>query len=138
MDPITVATSVVAALSPYLLKAADKLAESAGEAALAKTAELYKAVKARFAGSPEAAQQLADLEKDPQDADNQGAVRKILKKAMSDDAAFLQQLAGLLEQAGTHNEVHFHNQIGEVGTLTQIGSAQTVHIGSGSGGGPKP
>lgn len=129
MDPITIATAAVAGLSPYLAKAGEKFATAAGEAAFKKAGELYAFLKQRLVGKAGAATALEDLAQAPQDADNAAALRKELKKLLTEDADLLRALATQLGPAAQGNTV-FNNQIaGDVGSITQIGNAGDVHIG---------
>ena len=106
MDPATIATTVVAFLAPYLAEGGRAVAKKAGEA-------LVGALERRFKGQPVPQTALDDFKADPQDGDNQGALRKELKKALAADDEFLAELAQLLEQAQAeapaptyHAEVH--------------------------------
>jgi hypothetical protein len=132
MDPVSIAASaVVSALAPYLRKAADKLAEKAGEAGWKKAAELYDALKQRFAGGTPAGKALEDLAQAPDDADNQGDLRKRLREAFAADPDWMREMADLAARCGAGGgDVNFNNQIaGDVENLTQIGTATNVHIG---------
>jgi len=92
MDPVTIATGVVAFLSPYLVEAGKSAAKKGGEALMA-------ALERRFKDKPVPETALKDLKTDPQDPDNQAALRKELKKSLAADADFLAELAKLLEEA---------------------------------------
>jgi len=92
MDPATIANTVVAFLTPYLAKGGEAVARKAGEA-------LVGALERRFKGQPVPQTALEDLKTDPEDADNQAALRKELRKALAADDEFLAELARLLEQA---------------------------------------
>ena len=129
MDPISIAGAVIAALTPYFSKAAGKFVEAAGESAWDKTAQLYQLVKSRLASSPEAATQLANLACAPDSVVHQTAATQALGQTLAHDAAFLRAVSALLQAAGTHSDAHFHNQFGQVGTVNQIGSVQTLNIG---------
>lgn len=129
MDPVTVAGAVVAALTPYFVKAAEKFASAAGDAAWKKGGELYDKLKQRLAGKAGAETALEDLRKEPQDADNVAALRKELKKLLADDPSLLKELSALVAPA-ERGAASFHNEIaGNVGSITQIGSAGDVSIG---------
>ena len=130
MDPVTIAAAAVAALSPYLAKAGEKIADAAGEAAWKKVGDLYDSLKHKFAGKPAAQGALEDLVKDPTDADTQAALRKELKKLLAEDGDMLNELSAMLDQAKLSG-VSFNNHIaGNVGSITQIGNAGDVHIGT--------
>lgn len=129
MDPVTLATAAVAALSPYLAKAGEKFATAAGDAAFKKTGELYDFLKQRLIGKAGATTALEDLAQAPQDPDNAAALRKELKKLLADDSELLRELAIQLGPTAHGNTV-FSNQVaGDVGSITQIGQAGDVQIG---------
>lgn len=92
MDPATIATTAVAFLSPYLVEGGKVVAKKAGES-------LWAALERRFKDKPVPETALKDLKADPQDPDNQAALRKELKKALTADADFLAAVGKLLEQA---------------------------------------
>jgi hypothetical protein len=129
MDPITLATAAVAALAPYLGKAAEKFAGAAGDAAWKKAGELYDGLKARLAGHP-AAEALNDLAQEPDNADAQGALRQALRKLITSDPDFARELAALTQDAAPTGGASFHNEIqGNVTNLTQAQTIGTLHIG---------
>jgi hypothetical protein len=129
MDPVTIATTAVAALIPYLGEAGKKFAGKVGEAAFEKTGELYVWLKQRLGGKPAAGTALDDLAQAPDDPDNAASLRKELKKLLAEDADLLRELSGRLGPA-TQENIAFNNQIaGNVGSITQIGKAGDVHIG---------
>ncbi|OQY20879.1 MAG: hypothetical protein B6I35_09760 [Anaerolineaceae bacterium 4572_32.2] len=92
MDPVTIATAAVAFLSPYLLEGGKAAAKKAGESLIA-------ALERRFKDKPVPETALKDLQADPQDPDNQAALRKELKKSLAADADFMAAVTRLLEQA---------------------------------------
>ena len=92
MDPVTIATAAVAFLSPYLLEGGKAAAKKAGES-------LWAALERRFKDKPVPETALKDLQADPKDPDNQAALRKELKKALTADADFMAAVTRLLEQA---------------------------------------
>ncbi|MDY6874948.1 MAG: hypothetical protein SWK90_01910 [Chloroflexota bacterium] len=99
MDPATLAATAVTLLSPYLAEAGKTAAKKIGESVGDAVPKLYQAIKSRFAQQPAAAEALADLEKTPTDKDTQAAARVQLKKILTEDASFAEQLGQLLEAA---------------------------------------
>ena len=96
MDPQTIsviAATAVGFLSPYLAKASEAAAKKVGE-------DIYQALKARFDSKPAAQEALSDLERVPDDADHQAALRVQLKKVLTGDEAFATHLQRLLQEAG--------------------------------------
>ncbi len=92
MDPITVATGVLTVLTPFLVEGGKAAARKAGEA-------LWAALEKRFKGNPAAETALVDLKATPEDADNQAALRKEIRKLAEADAAFKAELEKLLAAA---------------------------------------
>lgn len=130
MDPVTLAATAVAALNPYLLKAAEKIAGNAGDAAWKAGSALFDSLKKRFAGQPAAAAALDDLAAAPLEADNQAALRKEIRKLLASDPGFARELSGLVEGVAKAGGISFVNHVaGSVGSITQIGTAGDVHIG---------
>jgi hypothetical protein len=82
----------VAAVALLASKAVEAVGGEAGE----RIIKLYDKVKAKLTGS--GAEALTDLEKQPQDADSQAALRVQLKKALEADPAFRAELATLVEE----------------------------------------
>ncbi|OGW14372.1 MAG: hypothetical protein A3G93_14945 [Nitrospinae bacterium RIFCSPLOWO2_12_FULL_45_22] len=126
MDPTslaTIATSAVALLSPYLEKAGEEFAKSAGSAAWNKAEKLYQAIKAKFAVKFAAREALDNLAKIPEDPDTQAAVCAELKKVMAVDEKFAKQLAGILKEAAEAGVDRVFNTTiyGDVAKLIQIG-----------------
>ena len=133
MDPISIATAAVAALSPYLIKTGERVAGAAGDAAFECAQALFAKLKLRFADQRTAQVALQDLADDPKDADNAAGLRKELKKLLAADPDFQQELADLIAAAPRSNGPVFTNHIGgDVGNWVQSGSIGQLHIG------PKP
>lgn len=134
MDIQLIASTTVALLSPYLVKAGEVIANKASEAIWDKAAQLYQIVKEKFKGNTTAEVALADLEQMPNDEDSQAALRKELKKTMQSDANFGEQLRLLLQEAGkTQQGASIITQIaGKKSTLFGVVHGD-VTIGSHSG-----
>lgn len=131
MDPATIAAAAVAAIGPYLAKAAGKFAESAGEAALEQGGKLFAKLKAHFAASPAQAEDLRDLQAEPQKLANQGSVEKHLLRALQQDPAFLQEIVELLGPAAAAGQRNtFSTQATTIGNVTNAGSVQTLYVGA--------
>lgn len=85
-------------IQPYLPVIATKAAEGLGQTAVAK---VWTTIEKRFEAKPAAQEALTDLLKTPQDADLQGAFRSQLKKLLEEDLSFANNLASLLDAAGS-------------------------------------
>ena len=92
MDPVTIATGVVAFLSPFLVEGGKAMAKKAGEA-------LVAALERRFKDRPAAQEALGDVKKEPRNEDFQAALRVQLQKALAADEEFLAEAARLLKEA---------------------------------------
>ncbi len=99
MDPITLASGTLALLAPSLAKAGGVVVDKAVESLPEAAGKLWEAISAKFEGRPAAQEAAKDLAAAPDDADNQAAFRKELRKALSDDPEFLAALSDLLSKA---------------------------------------
>lgn len=96
LDLTPLAAWAVAALAPYLATAAGKAAESLGESA---AGALFAKLREKFATRPAAAEALEDLQRAPDDADAQAALRVALKKALAADPELAAWLAAARDAA---------------------------------------
>jgi len=103
MEPMTLAASAAALLTPYWVKAAGKAAEKIGEKTVealpAAAGKLWQAITTAFGGKPAAEAAAKDLSAKPQHEDNVASFRKQLKKALEADGQFAAELALLLGDA---------------------------------------
>jgi hypothetical protein len=130
MDPVTLAGSAVALVAPYLALGGKELAKKVGEEAGQRIFGLYDKLKAKLVGG--GAEALADLAKQPNDADSQAALRVQLKKALDADPAFraeLEKLVGeIKEKGGRDVTTMIANVSGQGHKVTQIkGSSNVVN-----------
>ena len=134
MDPATLATTVLAILSPYLVKAGGKLAEEVGGSLPEHAGKLWAALLKKFKGKPAAEEAMTDLTKKPDDEDNQAAVRKQIKKAVEEEPDLLPVLAELLENARKEAIVIQGSAIvGEGGIALNVGGNMQGNIVIGNG-----
>jgi hypothetical protein len=130
MDPITLTTlasQVMALLTPYLTKAGEEFASKFGDAAFEQCKRLYDAVRARFVKEApkdggNAAQALDALAKDP---DMASAVQTKLARILQADPDFANTLKQLL-RSGPLQDI----QVGE--DSTAIGNQMRNREGEGS------
>ena len=94
--PITLAGRGGGAGCALLAEGGKELAKKVGGEAGERIVKLYDKVKAKLTGG--GAEALADLEKQPKDADSQAVLRVQLKKALEADPAFRAELATLVEE----------------------------------------
>jgi hypothetical protein len=96
MDPVSMATTAVAFLSPYLVKAGEKAAENIGEKLPAQVGKVWTAITSKFRGRPSAEKAVTDWVAQPEDTDNEAAFRKELRDVLKADRTFLTELSQLL------------------------------------------
>jgi hypothetical protein len=128
----TIASATISLLVPYLKSMGEEFAKKIGEEIGSKTGEtawskaklLCEKVKAKFSAKPETAKVMSALEKAPDDADTQAAVRFHLKDMMTADESFAKELAVILKQASDAGaDTIFHTTIfGDVQKLVQMGN----------------
>lgn len=94
MDPLTLAGSAVALLSPYLAKAGESAAGKVGEAATEAGGKLLDWLQVKLDGRGKEA--LDDLKARPGAEDNQADLRKQLAKTLEANPALAAELAALL------------------------------------------
>lgn len=103
----TIASTAVALLVPYLKsvsegfakKAGEELGEKSGELAWTRAKQLHQLVKSKFSAESSGEKAISALEKVPNDADTQAAVRFQLKDMMEVDEEFARQIATILKEA---------------------------------------
>ena len=74
MEPLTLAATAVAFLSPHLAKAGEKAVEEVGKKLPTAVGQMWQAIMARFKDKPAAAEAVKDVVAHPQDKDNQAAL----------------------------------------------------------------
>jgi hypothetical protein len=97
---MTLATSAVAILTPFLKKGAEKFAEElggeagkkVGEAVVDKTKKLYDKLKEKISGNREAASNLELFEINPENEDYAQNFQKVLAKELDKDKNFAEEL----------------------------------------------
>jgi len=115
-------TTTWTALQPFLPIIAAKASEEVGKTAVA---EIWTSIKKKFDTKETAKEALADLLKNPENGDAQGAFRIQLKKLLEEDSSFASDLASLLEKAGSD----YNGQVIGDGALAMGTSAKSVGKG---------
>jgi hypothetical protein len=119
MIPIPeLAAATATVLGPYLAAGGT---EAAKEVAKTAAKGLYDWVKARF--EP----QVADLEKTPEDADAQAALRHALKKKLENDPDLHAELSALVEEIARKSP-----GLVQTSTITGDGNVSNQVLGSGN------
>jgi len=103
MDPATIATGVLAILTPYLVKGAKEFTNVVGEAAYDKAKGLLQNLKQRWAGDKEASATLEQFEQKPERY--KPVVEDILKEKLSADSGMAQEYAEKLRDMGPVLEI---------------------------------
>lgn len=128
MEPITLATTVINLVAPYLAQAGEVMAKKAGQAAWDRVERLLAAVKSKLAGDSYAEQSMARLEENPQSAGRQSVLAGVLEEKIQDDPAFAQALKKLLtdaKEAGAETmiqqvTVSGHAQAGDINLIGKV------------------
>lgn len=95
MDPISLVSAAMAALSPYLLKAGEHVAEAIGKQAVDKAEAILTGLWARWHGKPDAEKRLAAYVKDP--STGRDAMTAALAVEVAGDPEFARLLGDLLD-----------------------------------------
>src|SRR6476659_8387579 len=105
MDIGALASSVTTALVPllpYLLKAGEKAAEETGKKAVDQSLEwgksLWTRLKPKVEAKPDALEAAQDVAQDAEDQDAQAALRRHLRKLLTEDQSLAEEVSRLLEQ----------------------------------------
>ncbi len=127
MDPITIATSAIAILTPYLAKAGAEVSKKAVGAAWEKVGEIYQAVKDRVAKEKDSypKETLKRFEKEPEK--RKQAMQETLAEVLQKDPAFASKLLKLLKDADKAGAGAVFNTTifgGEVGEIINIGTVE--------------
>jgi hypothetical protein len=89
MDPLTIATSVVTILGPYVSKAGEEFAKAVGQAAVDKASKLLGWLKDSFAGDASATKDLTRFERDPKSFEL--GLKEAIREKAEADPAFAQE-----------------------------------------------
>jgi hypothetical protein len=136
MDPLTLATTVVNLLSPYLSKVAGALADKAANAAGEKLGTLFTAVKAKFTGNVYAEETLKRVKDQPESASRQAALVGVLEEQIKNDPEFaetMRKLVGEAKDSGADNilqnvTISGKARTGNINTIGKIeGNADFSH-----------
>ena len=134
MDIAVLAKSLTVLLSPLLPsllqaggKAVDAAASKLGTDAWERAKAVWTKLQPKVAAKPAAQEAVEDVAKSPEDPDAQAALRQQLKKLLSEDAAFAQELAQLLESAAPATAGTSINQT--AGEIQQRGGHQAIQFG---------
>jgi hypothetical protein len=103
MDPGTLASEMVALLTPFLAKGGEALVSAVGadvhDAVAKKVGDLYRAVKEKLSGDDHGHHVLKRVEELPTDVHRQNTLKAVLVERLVEDPAFQRVLARLLTEA---------------------------------------
>jgi hypothetical protein len=124
MDPISLATSAVALLIPFIIQMGGRVAEHMGDA-LARSGQtvverLYQRVRARVTGEPYAEQALQRLEQQPDNDRRRRAFEDALADLLQAEPSFAEDIQRLVEDAGHATRTNY-TQITDAGTVAVEG-----------------
>lgn len=102
MDPVTIATSAVSLLVPYLAKGgraiADKVGKDVWDKVSNKVETLHETIKNKFSSDDYYSQTLKRLEEKPEDKGRQSNLESVLKEVLAEDTQFQKMLSQLLNE----------------------------------------
>ncbi|HEX5604056.1 MAG TPA: hypothetical protein VFX63_15955 [Pyrinomonadaceae bacterium] len=105
MDTGALASSVTTALVPllpYLLKAGEKAAEETGKTVANQSLEwgksLWSKLKSKVEAKPDALEAAQEIAQSPEDQDAQAALRRHLRKLLTEDQSLAEEVSRWLEQ----------------------------------------
>jgi hypothetical protein len=101
MDLATLAQLITSMFVPYVAKAGAKLAEKVGERLPDQIQKLWEIIYVRFKGKSATEEVINDFAANPGEEDAQAIFRIQLKKLLSEDIAFAEELRTLLPRVNT-------------------------------------
>ncbi|MBC7226463.1 MAG: ATP-binding protein [Thermoflexales bacterium] len=96
----------LAPLLPYLIRAGQTAADEAGRRLVGTAWEGVRAAWAKIRARESVARAAQDLASHPDDPDAQAALRFQIRKALAEDPALAEELAGLLQAREVHLYIH--------------------------------
>lgn len=103
MDPATLATAVIAILTPYVTKTAKEVIEAAGQLGYDKAKKLLETLKLRWSGDPVAADHLQRFEKKPEV--HAPALQELVQEKLQTDPQLAADVAQTVKEIGPQLQV---------------------------------
>lgn len=126
-DPASVAEAAVELLSPYLVAGTTEAARKMGKEAAAGALQVLGWMRSKLTGA--GVEALAEVEKVPQDADVQAALRVQVRKLLEGEPKLEGELAALLAQAPAPAKVMQVRQDGSDNRAAVVdGAGNTVSV----------
>jgi hypothetical protein len=95
-------TTALVPLLPYLLKAGEKAAEETGKTVANQSVEwaksLWTRLKPKIEAKPDALDAAQEIAQSPEDQDAQAALRRHLRKLLTEDQSLAEEVSSWLEQ----------------------------------------
>ena len=126
MEPITLATSVVGMLMPYLIKGGEAVAKKAIDESFQLASQLYQKVKEKFSNDSYAKETLKRVKENPDSEARKAALTGVLEEKIKDEPTFgaeLEKLLALTKDLGGDSIDQTVNVSGKAktGNITTIG-----------------
>jgi streptomycin 6-kinase len=137
MDPTTLAYTAVNLVAPYLGEMGKTAAARVGEGVAQQIEAVLQTIRRKVTRDDDSygEQTLARWEEQPAVETRKQSLAALLAEKAQDDEAFARELAAIIEKAKADTgTLRFLTNVygGEVGHLLNIGSVQTLHLGSNS------
>jgi hypothetical protein len=103
MDPVSLATSAVGMLIPYLVKGGEAVAKKAVDESFELAGKLYRNIRDKFAGDAYARETLKRVEENPESESRKAALAGVLEEKINEDASFgtdLEKILALAKELG--------------------------------------
>jgi hypothetical protein len=128
MDPITLATTVIGIISPFVAKGAQEFVSKVGEEAFEKTKQLFSYLKSKWTGNDEAASTLNNFEKKPERYE--AVLKSILEEQINNDTDFANELSRKVNDLKPYLEIIQKMKKGEdvVGVQAEEMRSGTVKV----------
>jgi hypothetical protein len=99
MEPISIATSVIGMLIPYLVKGGEAIAKKTVDATIEKAGQLYEIIKKKLSDDPYAKETLKRVEEEPNSESRKAALEGVLEEKIKADPALASELEKFLALA---------------------------------------
>jgi len=128
MDPIALSAAAVAMLAPYLHKLGESAAEAVGEGIPEAAGKVFRWMREKFAGTPQASASLELAMAEPDDADNRKMLEIALAKRLKTEPGLVDELAALLPPEVRQSVAQTASASGGSGIAQVAGRGNTVSV----------
>lgn len=125
IDPtiVAIASNVLAAITPYLPKIAEKTAEKVGEEIPSGVGKLWKRISERLSKKASGKEAIDDAVRSPSDSDAHSALRLQIRKEIEADPMFREELLSMLNELPKSGTGIWQQGVGNIAIQ---GSSNTV------------